>query len=46
MAKESFRIDTSGLMLVAGLVIVTIVMILLTIALGVSPDPDVSMSHP
>ena len=46
MAKESFRIDTSGLMFVAGLVIVTIVMILLSLALGVSPGPDMSMALP
>src|SRR5262249_52816906 len=46
MAKESFRIDRSGLMFVAGLVIVTIVMILLTWALGVSPGPDMSMPFP
>jgi hypothetical protein len=38
IAKGSFGVDESGLMFVAGLLFVTIIRIILTLALGVDPD--------
>jgi hypothetical protein len=43
MARGSCGVDKSGLIFVAGVLSVTIVMIILTLALGVEVDPDGSM---
>jgi len=43
MAKGSFNVDRSGLMFVAGILFVTMIMIILTLALGVGVDSDRSM---
>jgi hypothetical protein len=38
ITKDSSGVDKSGLMFAAGLLFVTIIMIILTVALGVDPD--------
>jgi hypothetical protein len=43
MAKGSFNVDKSGLMFVAGFLLVMMIMILLTLALGVEMDSGRSM---
>jgi hypothetical protein len=43
MPKGSFNIDKSGLMFAAGVLFVTIIMIILTLALGVEVVSDTSM---
>jgi hypothetical protein len=43
LAKGSFNVDKSGLMFVAGILFVTIIAIILTLALGVEVDSDGSM---
>jgi hypothetical protein len=42
-AKRSFNVDKPGLMFVAGVLFVTIITIILTLALGVEVDSDRSM---
>jgi hypothetical protein len=43
LAKGSFNVDKSGLMFAAGILLVTIIMIILTLALGVEVDSGRSM---
>jgi hypothetical protein len=43
MAKSSFNVDKSGLMFAAGVLLVTMIMIILTLALGVELDSGGSM---